>query len=476
MARFAGDIQPSRVRILKRGRPTLPVPTPWNYRRPLDILDAIFWDADAEDGDARHNRYLTAPGILGLVTRDPQVIKAVLLATGDKPGQFDRDPWPARGIARATGEDSMLYANGAQWRMQKRLAAPSFSRSSLFQPERFGEFEKTFRRTIASRLDALRHAQAETGADELEIELEAEISAVMLEMLVNNFFGADVAYEELRERYVPAIQGLIQHMVRDTVRPGPPPRSQARQVAAWRRDFEHLTDIVLEGRRRETAAWAQFRSDAPDDALRSNLRVFLAGALEATTSLAAWTLAHLARRPDIQDRILSEIRDLDHYDPDNLGQAVMLGHAIDETLRLTPALYFLPRRATKDTWIETGDGRRFMIPKATRVILDVWHANRNEEFWGEAATGYPALAFEPARWPALAKQGRNVRDTLHFGFGHGARVCPGRFLGLMEVGLVVGAFVKVFRFHAEGPLEPRAGVSTKPSDGAKVRLSLRDPP
>ena len=41
----------------------------------------------------------------------------------------------------------------------------------------------------------------------------------MLEMLVNNFFGADVAYEEIRDRYVPALDGLIDHMVSDTVAP-----------------------------------------------------------------------------------------------------------------------------------------------------------------------------------------------------------------------------------------------------------------
>jgi cytochrome P450 len=76
-----------------------------------------------------------------LVTREPAVIRAVLSATGDKPGQFDRDTAPTTGIARATGEDSLLYANGPLWRHQKRLAAPSFSHSSLFQPEKFHEFE-----------------------------------------------------------------------------------------------------------------------------------------------------------------------------------------------------------------------------------------------------------------------------------------------------------------------------------------------
>ena len=98
-----------------------------------------------------------------LVTREPAIIKAVLSATGDKPGQFDRDTSPSAGIARATGEDSLLYANGPLWRRPKKLAVPSFSRSNLFQPEKFHEFEQTFRKTVAERLELLRARQEASG-------------------------------------------------------------------------------------------------------------------------------------------------------------------------------------------------------------------------------------------------------------------------------------------------------------------------
>ena len=474
---FKGDVIPSRVPLFQRGRPSRPYPTLGNYREPIGILDAIFWGADQETGAGKHNRYITAPGLpLGLVTRDPAIIKAVLLATGDKPGQFDRDTWPTRGIARATGADTMLYANGPGWRRQKKMAAPPFSQSALFQPETFHEFEATFRKTVAERLEALRARQRETGTNEVEVRLEPEISAVMLEMLVNNFFGGNVRYQELRERYVPSINALIRYMVRDTIgfRFLMWFSTDRREAKRWRNDFETLTDIAMSGRKERRAAWAHFGSDVPDAALRSNIRVFLAGALEATTSMASWALAHLARRPDIQEQVYQEIKDLDVYNPDNLAQAVTLHRVLEETLRLTPALYFLPRVATSDTWIETGDKKRMFIPKKTHVILDVWHANRCDEFWGVDVTGFPANVFEPARWANIAAQNRSARDVLHFGFGYGARVCPGKFLGLLEVGLVVGAFVKTFKFTAvHDTLEANAGVSTKPGDGALVRLTRR---
>jgi cytochrome P450 len=270
--------------------------------------------------------------------------------------------------------------------------------------------------------------------------------------------------------------------VSDTVAHGvrAPFRRLSRRWAVVRRaqaDFETLTDIALSGRADGRGLWAQFRSDAPDEALRSNIRVFLAGALEATTSFATWALAHLSHAPDLQEAVYQEVRGIDVYDPDNLAQAASLNRVLEETLRLTPSLYFLPRRATVDTWVETADGRRMLIPRGTHVVLDVWHANRCEDFWGEAESGYPADAFAPARWEVLAGKGRSPKEILHFGFGHGPRVCPGKFLGLLEVGLVVGAFVKVFTFRAvHARTVARAGVSTKPADGVLVDLELRPLP
>ena len=182
----------------------------------------------------------------------------------------------------------------------------------------------------------------------------------------------------------------------------------------------------------------------------------------------------MARNPAAQEKVFHEVKDIQDYTPESLNGAKYFGHVLNETLRLTPSLYFLPRRATTDTWVEMADGRKMFIPSRTHILLDVWHANRHEDHWGVAVTGYPALDFVPERWEDLAVIGRASKDILHFGFGHGPRVCPGTHLGQLEVGLVVGAFVKSFRFNAVSPdNRAKAGVSTKPLDGALVDLELR---
>jgi len=477
---FDGDCLPTRVSLSGFGRPTLPFPHLWNYKNPIKIFETFYWDGQKEMGSGKHNRYIYLAGLPPvLLTREPAVIKAVLGATGDKPGQFDRDTSPMAGIARATGEDSLLYSNGLTWRRQKRLSAEPFSRANLFQPEKFHGFEQTFRKTVAERLETLRSHQQASGERVSRIQFEPEIKVVMLEMLVNNFFGGHVSEKELRNRFVPAIEMLIDHMISDTVAPVSLAlfRMLTGRNAILKQkmaDFEALTDIALSGRAEGLGLWKQFQSDAPDDALRSNIRVFLAGAMEATTSFASWAIAHLSRATDIQDQIYEEVKEISVYDPDKLASASTLNRVLEETLRLTPALYFLPRRATVDTWLEMADHRKMFIPKGTQLRLDVWHANRCEEFWGKTVTGYPAETFAPDRWEVLAKKGITAKEMLHFGFGHGPRFCPGRFLGLLEVGLVVGAVVKIFKFTGVGKeAQAKAGVSTKPADGVLVDLELR---
>jgi cytochrome P450 len=481
---FEGSLQPARVPLFKRGRPALPFPHPWNYHEPLSILETFFVDADRDHGFARHNRFLEVPGFAPvLVTRDPRMIQEISSETGDKPGQFDRDTLPSTGIARATGADTLLYANGPSWKRQKKLATPPFARTTLFQPEQFHEFERTFRRTVAGRLDVVRQRLVARGAESIRVQLEPEIKALMLEMLVNNFFGAEVPYDQIRNRFVPSLDRVIAHIVRDTVvnKLGVPLErlpSLTRGIADAKRalaEFEELTSIVLAGRRQGRGLWRQFESEAPDDALRANLRVFLAGALEATTSYASWAISHLARHPVAQELVHAEVRGIEDYTPANLAQCVQLGYALNETLRLTPALYFHPRRATANTWVTLSPDERIMIPVGTHILLDVWHANRHDDHWGVAATGYPADIFEPDRWARLAAAGKGSNDMLHFGFGHGPRFCPGKSLGQLEVALVVGACVKLFHFSAPTPRnDARAGVSTKPFDGVTVDLRLRD--
>lgn len=482
---FSGDNQPSRVALFARelNRPTQPFPHPWNYQDPIRILESCYCGAEEIEGTGRHNRYLDVFGFTPfLITRDPGMIRAIMLATGDGPGQFDRDTLPFVGIAKATGRNTLLSSNGALWRRQRKLAANPFGKTRIFQLERFQEFEETFRETVAARIDALRRRLQGRSETTAMIRLEPEVKLIMLEMLTNNFFGAEISHDELRGVYMPAMERIIEHIVRDTVYGQLPGvgwaisllRAKDRTFKEDNAVFERLTDRVVDGRKHGRAQWSHFKADLPDSALRENLKVFLAGALEATTSYACWAISHLARNLDAQAKTFECVKNISAYTPDNLRSAEYLGHVLNETLRLTPSLYFLPRQGTADVWVETTDGRKMFIPKGIHILLDIWHANRHEDHWGVNATGHPALKFVPERWAEMEARGETAKDRMHFGFGHGARICPGQHLGQLEAALVVGGFVKLFTFKSPSAgYSTIAGVSTKPGDGTLVQLELR---
>jgi cytochrome P450 len=482
---FLGDGLPTRVPFFKPKlrRPTLPFPHFWNYRDPIKILESCFSGTDDIEGPGRHSRYLDVFGITPtLITRDPGLIEAIMMLTGDREGQFDRDTLPFVGIAQATGMNTLLSSNGADWRRQRKMAAAPFGKTKLFQLDRFQEFEHTFRQTAAARIGALRQRLETRGERSAAIRLEPEVKVIMLEMLTNNFFGAAISHDELRTHYMPALERIIDHIVRDTIFGqigfiGAGVTLVRSTMKSFREDnqvFERPTDMVLAGRSEGRGLWSQFKADVPDDALRGNLKVFLAGALEATTSYACWAITHLARNVEAQAKVFEDVTGIVEYTPDNLRGAEYLGHVLDETLRLTPSLYFLPRRGTADVWVETRDGRKLFIPRGIHILLDIWHANRHEDHWGIARTGHPALSFVPERWIDIAARRQSPKDLIHFGFGHGARICPGQHLGQLESALVVGAFVKLFTFTAPTPdYHAVAGVSTKPGDGTLVDLELR---
>lgn len=481
---FKGDVPVSRVWITRprtRGK-TLPFPTRGNYHQPIEILATFFAKAGTERGRAKHNRYLEIPGFDPvMVTRDPEVIRALLTATGTGEGRLDRDTMPSTGIARATGPDTLLFSNGPEWKTHRKASAKAFGKTSLFTDDVFEKFEHTFRNNVQQRVGKLKQYFRDSNIGEIELALEPEIKCIMMEMLLFNFFGAKVEPQDVREHYIPAIDKVIDYIVRDTIdqqfdfirfrkRKEKRPDPELEEAFGL---FEKLTDLSMAPRSEGACAWARVDTKWSDDDLRSNVKVFLAGALEATTSYAAWAVSHLARNPECQSRIFEEVKTIDSFETVVIDKALYLKNVLQETLRLTPSLYFLPRRAVSDTWITLADGDRLLLPAGTHILLDVWHSNRQEEFWGEEKTGYRADEFHPERWETIDKAGCS-KKYLHFGFGHGPRVCPGKHLGELEASLVVGGIVKLFEFEAVTEKnDPKAGVSTKPRDGTLVRLRLR---
>lgn len=468
---FAGTLRTERLPLVSTA-----VVTARHFREPLRILDHVFRD----NGDLK---FLDVPGFPPILfVRDPELIRAITLGTANG-GPFDRDTLPTQGIGRVVGTRNLLYSQGDLWKRQRSVVARPFGTQAVLTPDVFHGIELAVKKAVEPQIELVAERVRLSPTGTHRMKLEPEVQALMLNVLVNVLFGAAIPHAELRERYLPAVARVIRYILVDTVVNVmrlpvfrlPSLTSRHAQLKQDRGTFEELVRRVIRTRSEGAGFWPLLTAETPPDALQSNVRVFLAGALEATSSYLCWAISNLARNPAAQEKAYQEAAKHTELTPETRESAVYLQNVLTETLRLNNALYFLPRVAVRDATLETTKGT-LSIPADTHIVLATYHANRCERFWGTAATGFPATAFVPERWDAanMTAHGRSSKDNLHFGFGHGPRVCIGKHFSEAEIFVCLTLFLRRFAFAAVHPhTEADSGVSTRPRDGVEVDLSMR---
>ena len=155
------------------------------------------------------------------------------------------------------------------------------------------------------------------------------------------------------------------------------------------------------------------RLDDPERRTRDQAGLFLQAATETTASLLSWMLIHFSGRDDIWARLREEIRETNGAPVSHTLLKSLEFHqaVVNESLRITPPVWFLPRVAAEDCVIGG-----FPLPRGSRIILSPWVAQRSEDSFDEP------LVFSPERW--LKSKPGSIRGGF-YPFGLGGRVCIG---------------------------------------------------
>ncbi|KAB2571187.1 Cytochrome P450 monooxygenase ustC [Lasiodiplodia theobromae] len=155
-----------------------------------------------------------------------------------------------------------------------------------------------------------------------------------------------------------------------------------------------------------------------------------------TTSLnVALAVFHIARNPDVKHRLQNE---LDHAEQtgkipprtamisyDQALELPFLTACIRESLRYTPSVAQIPRKAPPDTGLNL-HGRH--IPPGTSVSTSAWIVGRDTNLYGEDSN-----TFRPARWLEASEDKLRKMDKFDFVFGYGARRCLGRHVASIQL-------------------------------------------
>ena len=152
--------------------------------------------------------------------------------------------------------------------------------------------------------------------------------------------------------------------------------------------------------------------------------VFLQAATETTASLASWVIMLLSDNPEYWQRLKNEVEEsgpLDTYDA--IMSLGLLDAGVNESLRLYPPAWLIPRIARVDTAV---GGRK--IKAGTRVVVSPYVSQRMTEFFDQPDS------FIPERWVARKE---TLPRGLFFPFGMGSRICIGERYGKLTAKIII---------------------------------------
>jgi len=485
-----GAAQPGPVRHLRRLR-DLPGPRPW----PLvgNTLQVSLHSVHQNLADWAHVHGPVFRVRLGgsklLVISDAELIGQLLK---ERPETFRR-PSRMQAIMREMGiHDGVFMAEGETWARQRRMVMASFAPQQVR-----GYFPSLLR--VAHRLQerwqgaARRQAQGEAG-----IDLQADLMRFTVDAVAGLAFGTEVdtlsSDGDVIQRHLDKIFPAIWRRAH-AIFPYwqfvklPPDRALDDSVkvvnAAIRRFIDEARERLQAPERRAAppnlleamlVAADEPGSGMTDDDVAGNVFTMLLAGEDTTATSVSWMLDLLWRNPsallrarDEVDRELGPLGAMANWSAEDLGRLDWLEACIHESMRLKPVGPFNVVEALKDTVV--GD---VAIRQGTPVLLLMRHDTVSEAVFPQAE------AFLPERWlPEGAALAPAHAKRVSMPFGGGPRICPGRFLALLEIKLAAAMLLRHFDILGidtpDGLPPPEHMALTMVPLGLSLRLRERAP-
>lgn len=350
-------------------------------------------------GDRRTPAYevIQQQGRTTLHVRSYDIARAILKAPeGTRQGGFNADLIESSSLRRP-----MLFAEGAEHREQRRLAA------KFFTPK-----------AVATKHQAMIEALADQSVAELARNGGGRLDLVSfrLAMLVV------VEVLGLTESDTRAMERLLERFFR--VAPGPDAPRLVRWRALAENNLDTLRFYLAHVRPAVRARRAAPQDDVVSALLEQGLRdrdllieclTYAAAGMVTTRqfiSVAAW---HLIDRPELRRRFV---------DGSDTERRAILG----EIVRLDTVAGNLRRRTTRPFTVETDDGP-VELPEGALVDIQVRAANIDPDAFGTDAPLLDADRCPRSRVPLTG---------LAFGDGHHS--CPGEYLAMQETDIFLRRF------------------------------------
>lgn len=418
-----------------------------------------------------------------VVISNPETVAAVLR---DRPDGFQRSSRFSE-AARELGFGGVLSSNGETWKRQRPMVLSGLDPAHLkaFFPtlakvtKRLARrWQRAARKSAAIDLqsDLMRYTVDVTaglafGTDINTLESNEEVIQSHLNKVFPAFFKrvmAPVRYwhyvklpsDRKLERHLTALRSAVQGFISEA-------RRRLDQNPQLRKQPTNLIEAMLIARDREG-------SDLTDEDVSGNVLTMLLAGEDTTANTLAWMIWLLHRSPEAARRASDEVRAAlgaethltAHKQLNELDFVEACSH---ETMRLKPVAPINTTQAVRDTVV---DG--IAVPAGTLVMCLMRPAAVDQDRFPDPH------AFRPERWLVGegVAQSAFAPKRVAMPFGAGPRICPGRYLALAEMKMVIAMLFGNFDIDSVSTpdgTEPRERLALTMSPvGLKMRLRDRN--
>jgi cytochrome P450 len=420
---------------------------------------------------------LSAPRRDLLVVSDHAAVAKVLR---DRPSGFSRTA-RLREIGQEMGlQPGVFSAEGDDWLRQRRMVMAGFDPGHVR-----GYFPALVQ--VAQRLGK----RWERAAQSLNpIDLQSDLMRYTVDTIAGLAFGAavdtlgsdtDVIQQHLDKIFPALFRRITAPIPLWRMLPSADDRALARSMV----EVNRAVDGFIAQARARMQHDAQLRTkpgnlleamiseaDKPNSGLSDTqvagnvLDMLLAGE-DTTANTIAWMIYLLWTHPETlqlaKDEIETHVVDLHSPTMDEMDKLHYLKACIQETMRLKPVGPQLPLQANRDTTV--GD---VLVLKGTVVINLLRSDNMREDLVDHANE------FRPERW----LQEHNPAKRISIPFGAGPRICPGRYLALLEMKIAMTVLLGQFEITHVGtadglPPQERLSFAMMPV-GLLMQLNRRE--
>lgn len=361
----------------------------------------------------------------------------------------------------------LLNSHGEAWLRQRRHLSQGFRRKRL---EALLPVQEELLQDLLSHVDR----RARRGP----IDMYRLLGGITFRLVGRALFGTRMTDTEIEELGT-AISKIQAFMVRQIVQPYKIPwfriTGESRRYQRIRAEADQIARDYIEARRRggggEGGDLLEIMLEAPyrdsgltmdeEQILIESLQLLVAGNETSPVALS-WTFYLLGRHPRFIDRIREEVESVFGGGPFTLQGLYRLHltlRVLHEAMRLYPPFWMIDRVALEEDEVE---GIR--IPPGLTVVPYIYGTHRNADVWEDPE------AFDPSRFEDGA--GKDRHRFAYLPFGGGPRTCIGSSMAMMQMLLILAAFVRRYDFElVDGrPVEVDPMMILHPKDAIEMRV------